>query len=59
MTIQNSLQSAFFLFIVSFNLQFVIAQKSNKSDLEGKKIQIQKEIKAINEMLFDNKKKKR
>ena len=58
MTIQNSLQSAFFLFIVSFNLQFVIAQKSNKSDLEGKKIQIQKEIKAINEMLFDNKKKK-
>jgi len=58
MTIQNSLQSAFFLFIVSFNLQFVIAQKSNKSDLEAKKIQIQKEIKAINEMLFDNKKKK-
>ena len=58
MTIQNSLQSAFFLFIVSFNLQFVIAQKSNKLDLEAKKIQIQKEIKAINEMLFDNKKKK-
>ena len=58
MTIQNSLQSAFFLFIVSFNLQFIIAQKSNKSDLEAKKMKIQKEIKAINEMLFDNKKKK-
>ena len=58
MTIKNSLQLGFFLFIVIFNLQFAIAQKSNKSDLEAKKIQIKKEIKAINEMLFDNKKKK-
>jgi septal ring factor EnvC (AmiA/AmiB activator) len=58
MTIKNSLQSGFFLFIFFFNLQLTIAQKSNKSDLEAKKNQIQKEIKAINEMLFDNKKKK-
>jgi len=58
MTIKNSLQSGFFLFIFFFNLQLTIAQKSNKSDLEAKKNQIQKEIKAINEMLFDNKKQK-
>ncbi len=50
MTIKNSLQLGFFLFIVIFNLQFAIAQKSNKSDLEGKKIQIQKEIKEIDLM---------
>ncbi|MGY8946292.1 MAG: murein hydrolase activator EnvC family protein [Flavobacteriales bacterium] len=58
MTIQNRLQLGFFLFIVAFNLQSVLAQKSNRSELETKKNQIQKEIKAINEMLFDNKKKK-
>jgi hypothetical protein len=37
MTIKNSLQSGFFLFIFFFNLQLTIAQKSNKSDLEAKK----------------------
>jgi murein hydrolase activator len=58
MTIKNSLQSGLFLFIVVFNLQFVIAQKSSRLGLEEKKIQIQKELKAINEMLFDNKKRK-
>lgn len=58
MTFQHRLQSGLFLFIVFFNLQFVTAQKDSRLGLEEKKIQIQKEIKAINEMLFDNKKKK-
>jgi len=58
MTFQHRLQLGLFLFIVFFNLQFVTAQKDSRLGLEEKKIQIQKEIKAINEMLFDNKKKK-
>tara|TARA_B100000768_G_scaffold178648_1_gene194785 strand:- start:1512 stop:2687 length:1176 start_codon:yes stop_codon:yes gene_type:complete len=35
------------------------SQKNNKSQLELKKVQIKKEIKLINELLFSNKKKKK
>ena len=47
---------AFIIVIFSFNQCF--AQKSKRLELEARRVQIQKEIKNINEMLFDNKKKK-
>ena len=47
---------AFIIVILSFNYCF--AQKSKRLELEARRVQIQKEIKNINEMLFDNKKKK-
>tara|TARA_B100001105_G_scaffold34134_1_gene23854 strand:+ start:1907 stop:3127 length:1221 start_codon:yes stop_codon:yes gene_type:complete len=47
---------AFIIVIFSFNQCF--AQKSKRLELEARRVQVQKEIKNINEMLFDNKKKK-
>ena len=47
---------AFIIVIFSFNQCF--AQKSKRLELEARRVQIQKEIMNINEMLFDNKKKK-
>lgn len=51
-------------FLVIYFLMLILApygysQKNNKSQLELKKVQIKKEIKLINELLFSNKKKKK
>ena len=51
-------------FLVIYFLMLILAtygysQKNNKAQLELKKVQIKKEIKLINELLFSNKKKKK
>ena len=58
MIILNKLTLLLAFIIVIFSLNQCFAQKSKRLELEARRVQIQKEIKNINEMLFDNKKKK-
>ena len=48
----------FYIMMLLF-VNYGFSQKKNKAQLELKRIQIQKEIKFINELLFSNKKKKK
>lgn len=48
----------FYIMMLLF-VNYGFSQKKNKVQLELKRIQIQKEIKLINELLFSNKKKKK
>ena len=58
MIILNKLTLLLAFIIVIFSFNHCFAQKSKRLELEARRVQIQKEIKNINEMLFDNKKKK-
>ena len=58
MIILNKLTLLLAFIIVIFSLNQCFAQKSKRLEFEARRVQIQKEIKNINEMLFDNKKKK-
>tara|TARA_B110000263_G_scaffold155819_1_gene135268 strand:- start:69 stop:1289 length:1221 start_codon:yes stop_codon:yes gene_type:complete len=58
MIILNKLTLLLAFIIVTFSFNQCFAQKSKRLELEARRVQIQKEIKNINEMLFDNKKKK-
>ena len=55
--IQSKFLVIFFLMLIFGSYGY--SQKNNKTQLEQKKAQIQKEIKLINELLFSNKKKKK
>ncbi len=57
----RSSQSKFLViyFLMLILTTYSYSQKNNKAQLELKKVQIKKEIKLINELLFSNKKKKK